>query len=99
MPNTMWFLVQNSTISSRYLSDLFDDLHGCNSNYTGVKMTNIRTTLPDVIRSDRPFSARVFHVFSPIYTHVMSRGDLGIKNPITFFTIKKDIGCWRILPD
>ena len=87
-PNTMWFFVRNSTDPSRYLSDLFGDLHGCNSNYTDVKMTNIRTTLPDVIRSDRPFSARVIHVFPPIYTYVLSWDALGGKSPVKFFKIE-----------
>lgn len=87
-PYTIWFSARITTISSRYLSDLFDDLHGCNSNYTGVKMTNIRTTLPDVIRSDRPFSATVIHVFSPIYTHVLSWDALGVKSPVKFFKIE-----------
>jgi len=58
-------------------------------------MTNIRATLPDVIRSDLPFSARIIHVFPPIYTHVMSRDGLGVKSPVKIFKMKK----YQILED
>jgi len=62
-------------------------------------MTNIKTTLPEVIRSDRPFSARIIHVSPPIYTHVMSRNALGVKSPVEYFKIKKisDVGGYCLI--
>jgi hypothetical protein len=62
-------------------------------------MTSIRTTLPEVIRSDRQISARVIHVFSPIYTHVLSRNALGVKIPVEYFKIEKisDVGGYCLI--
>jgi len=62
-------------------------------------MTNIKTTLPEVIRSDRPFSARVIHFFPPIYTHILSRGSIGIKSPVKYFKIEKisDVGGYYLI--
>ncbi len=62
-------------------------------------MANIKTTLLNLIRSDRPFSARVIHDFSPIYTHVLNRGGLGVKIQVTFFKIEQmsDVGGYCLI--
>jgi hypothetical protein len=41
------------------------------------------------------FLQGVIHVFSPIYTHVLSRDGLGVKSPVKFFKMRK----YRILED
>ncbi len=66
----------------------FYDLHVCNSIYMDVKMTSIRTTLPDVIRSYRLFSARTVHSFQPIHIHVLRRDDLEVKSIKEYFKIE-----------